>query len=159
MIGTTQYMLLLFAVLVILGVALAFLAPHLVALFRGTYVDFEVLESKVVRENTGVYVRLVIQSKANTPICINGIVLEDLNNNEKIVIGDGDSYEASDLPVCIGSGVTMVLGAYQEVNTTAFNPGTEVMISVYYSVGGARYTVDESSPEKVFSFTTAVGSS
>jgi len=116
-------------------------------------IDIDVIRSTVVRKPNGVYFEFVLQFRTNTRVCVNYVELYDPSTNQRIVIGDKDSGELSNLPVCSDPYVVFTLGGYQST-TSGFSPGTKVMVSLHYDTS----TYDPDNPQKIIFFATITSS-
>ncbi|MEM4873100.1 MAG: hypothetical protein QXY35_06570 [Thermofilaceae archaeon] len=99
---------------------------------QATRVSFDVISMRVVRDSYGLYLDARIVSTSNKPICIHYIEVIDLLTYERVVFGDGDRSEVSNLPVCAQPGETLKLSAYQIVDVQSIETG-RVLVRVYYT--------------------------
>ena len=120
-------------------------------------IDMKLLETRIVKKSTYVYLELTLQSHSTSRICINFIELQDLSAGVTVLFGDKDVGEFSDLPICIDPTATVTIGAYHQVSS-GFSVGSKVLIKIHYSVNTPSTTYDPNNPQTMLFFSQVVAS-
>ena len=151
----SQYVIIAAAALAAVLLAGAYMAGYLPLAFWAPKVHVSANVTKVVYyPGAGVlYVDSYVASASNVEVCIDGVVIVDLNTGYEAVVGSQQSV-TDNLPVCLGPDSAFHLAlSYLTGGAAPLNAGDEVEVKFYYSLGGPS-AFDPSSPRYAVSYAT-----
>lgn len=131
----------------------AYMVGHLPLAFWAPKVDVSANVTKVIYyPGAGVlYVDAYVASSSNVEVCVDGVVVVDLNTGYEAVIGAQQSV-INNLPVCLQPDTVFHLGvSYLTGGAAPLGAGDEVEVKIYYSVGGPS-AFNPSSPRYAVSY-------